>query len=848
MNHTEVEKSLTRHFARELPQGAKRHIIFWYDAKGEFAEAVDGLSLGDVKTIKLYDNNMFAVKLYIEDTDRESNLLVYSPLPRPDDHDNWLTDILQYSQTFSTDMVSLIMLNDKIDNALRGVVEKHKDFWGSTERANRFANYALAPYSEHKIELGILSALCKLSAPNIDNAVRTLLVEMIDGNNAIYESIGKFGNIDTFWNLVNKTYGYKFPEQSLEKLAVLLLCGHLSHSLDDKMPKEWQAYVSGNPNCFVFVDNFMRNSQYWDNYNALAAFVADKLGLSGKASEWTIDEIVNCDAFEDFDRIIIKRITENINQNAGEYEYYRRTINSRKNRRYYPQFETEYAVLTHACEYLELIIRHKELPGADIAEMLNNYVKEYHKTDMAYRHFMAAYDRLVDDGDFTALYEKIENNYTNRFLDDLAMKWCALWDDETKWHLPGVTSQQGFYNRFVSGFVRDNERVVVIISDGLRYESAVELNALINREHKGTSTLREMLGVIPSTTSLGMAALLPHKEIAVTDKGAFEIGGISTEGTENRGKILSLVKKESIAVQYDDIAKLNGKQLLEKLAGMKLIYIYHNTIDARGDNAGTEHEVFEATERAFKELSSLVGKLRNSVGVINIIITADHGYIYRQTKLQEYDKTPKQDLAGIQSGRRYILAKEEPDKQGTQTFPMNYLNKNRADMYAIIPRSTNCFKLQGAGSRYVHGGTSPQEVVIPVIAFKSDKNEKRSKEAAKISLGLLNLSRKITSVITNLNFHQAEPVDDKHLPLRVAVYFEDEAGNRISNENIIIADSTDKQAERRVYKEKFTLKNMAYNKGASYYLVMKDEEEMVNQEIERIPFAIDLVFGGTIQF
>jgi hypothetical protein len=40
MNHTEVEKSLSQQFSRELPQGSKRHIVFWYDTDGEFTEAV----------------------------------------------------------------------------------------------------------------------------------------------------------------------------------------------------------------------------------------------------------------------------------------------------------------------------------------------------------------------------------------------------------------------------------------------------------------------------------------------------------------------------------------------------------------------------------------------------------------------------------------------------------------------------------------------------------------------------------------------------------------------------------------------------------------------------------------
>ena len=124
----------------------------------------------------------------------------------------------------------------------------------------------------------------------------------------------------------------------------------------------------------------------------------------------------------------------------------------------------------------------------------------------------------------------------------------------------------------------------------------------------------------------------------------------------------------------------------------------------------------------------------------------------------------------------------------------------------------------------------------------------REAETDMFMAGLISLSRKVTSTITHLKFHQNEPVDDKHLPIRITAYFADESGNKVSNENIIIADSTDKLPERRVYKEKFTLKNMVYDKGAKYFLILKDEGETVNQELERIPFVIDLVFGGSIQF
>lgn len=835
MNLTEVKKMLQERFTRRLPQGSKRHVVFWYDDEGVFAEAVDALGLENVKTIRVDDNSQFAAKLYIEDMDTKSNLLVYSSQPRPDNRDNWLADTIYYSQTFSTDEASLIMLALGIEPALRSVVERYKMFFRSMDRERKFVGYGIAPYIEATIDIGVLSALCKLPTPNLDGVTRTLLLEMARGENAVYESIGKFGDYDALWRHMRKAYGYEVEENCLGELATLLLCSHFSHSIGDAMPQGWKGYVSGNPNCFVFVDNLLRNSRDWDDYNLLAAYVAKKLGLADVADRWSIDEIADCDTFEDFDRSIIDRINGNIVMDAGEYGYYRKVINSRRNHRFFRQFEQEYDLLLHACEYLDLAARFKDLPGTSIGELFENYTRDYYKLDSSYRHFVAAYDKVADKEAFGALFGIIENSYTNWFLSELSIKWYALWDDEAAWRLPNVVAQQGFYEKHVRGDVSKNERVVVIISDGLRYESAMELTTRLNQEQRGESKLGAMFGVLPSVTSLGMAVLLPHKQIDVGDKGDFTIGGISTEGTENRSKILQQKKKEAVATRYEDVMNLNRQQMSEKFAGIKLIYIYHNAIDARGDNATTENEVFAATDKAFDDLSALVRRLRNDISAINIIITSDHGYIYRRTPLQEHDKTPKQDLAGIKGGRRYILAKENMEKQGTLNFPLDYLTKGDNGVFAIVPRATNCFKVQGAGSRYVHGGATLQEVTIPIIRFTSDKNLKRSLGAKKVSLGLTNLSRKVTSAITHLSFFQSEPVDDKHLPIRITTYFADEVGNRISNENMIIADSRDSQPEKRVYKEKFTLKAMTYEREMNYYLVMKDGDV----EIERIPFTID---------
>ena len=86
------------------------------------------------------------------------------------------------------------------------------------------------------------------------------------------------------------------------------------------------------------------------------------------------------------------------------------------------------------------------------------------------------------------------------------------------------------------------------------------------------------------------------------------------------------------------------------------------------------------------------------------------------------------------------------------------------------------------------------------------------------------------------------------MPQRVKAFFEDADGNRISDESTIIADSSDREPAKRAYKEKFTLRNTKYDKTQTYYLVLQEDEDMVGHEIMRVPYTIDLVFGGGIQF
>lgn len=851
MNLAEIKKILEENLNKESSDGRLRNIIFWYDEECEFVEDISELQLENTKIVHLDENNSFYIKHLLEKEDTESNYLIYSPNPKPMARENWLLDIEKYSQEFSTDKATVIMRDLGVkDETLRSVFKKYIRFFGNKERYKKFASYNMGEFTEEKVNVAILSTLCKLPVADFELVVKTILMEAAKGENKYIEEIIKFGDIDAFWNLVEKKYGYHLEEKSLEQLAIMFLITNLSYNLEAKMPSTWEKFISPKKaDAIVFANHFMSHSVDHEMFDVLANQTERKLNLKDYLSNWNIEDYILCDTFKAFDEEIITWLITNLVGNIGEFEKYRKIINRRRTTHWFNKLNNEYESIYYAMEILRLEQElQKTIKGSSAYEIMENYTKNYYLFDYFYRKFYLSYDKVDNKDMFSKLVEVIENTYTHWYLEELSTKWSNMIEDELidDIRINGLVKQQEFYNQYIYPHMRNEERVFVIISDALRYEAAKEFTDILNKERRGKAELSFMQGVVPSYTKLGMATLLPHKKIEINDKAEVIVDGINSMGTENRQKILSKYSTDVVAISYNDMKDMKRPEYKENFDRKKLVYIYHNVIDAIGDKAATERDVFEAVEKTFEDLNTLIKNLVNNVSATNIYITADHGFIYRRSSLQEYDKISKADVKAIDEGRRFILAEEKKDEQGILTLPMNYLLGEDTKLNVIIPKGVTRFKVQGAGANYVHGGAALQEIVIPVVKFKNIRKDEF--KSSKVEVKLTNISRKITNRITYLEFFQTEKVEDKKIPMTLKLYFEDEEGNRISNENIIIADSRSSKPEDRTFREKFTLKDQPYDKGQKYYLVMEDDEESVEKIYDRVAFMIDLAIVNDFGF
>ena len=145
--------------------------------------------------------------------------------------------------------------------------------------------------------------------------------------------------------------------------------------------------------------------------------------------------------------------------------------------------------------------------------------------------------------------------------------------------------------------------------------------------------------MLPSYTQLGMAALLPNKELMLADNdtGTVLVDGQSSQGTANRIKILSqAIPKRATAVKADGVMALNKEDCRALVRDHDVIYIYHNRIDATGDKRESEERVFEAVEETLQELIRLIKKLTGA-NANNLLVTSDHGFIYQNRAIEESD-------------------------------------------------------------------------------------------------------------------------------------------------------------------------------------------------------------------
>lgn len=827
--------------------------IFWFDDKGEYEDEVSEIQLDNAKLHILDEMNWFYSKWLLNESDTQSKYLIYAPFPKPNDAKNPLADMCHYSKMYYTDRISQMSQELGIDGRFKEHLSQYSNFWKNKNRIEKFKELGIDHFNVETIDIGLISVLTDTKTPNLEEITRKLL---LSDNEAYIKTLEDNNLLEKYWGLCEKYFGYQSDDPNINELSACMLLTYASVALKDTMPDILKSYVLKKKNdIVVFVRNLMDNVLYRDAYDELSEKVDKNLKVVSRIREEMkkdtakskdlsvqLQDIVSCDAFQALDEIIIDWMLDQLNDeildaqidgmNLAQIAEQRTT----KACHFGNVYKNEYQAIKYAYQMMKAVSVLEVT--SDIKKIVADYQEQNYLIDSYYRWFYSAYDCIEDTECFLKVRERIENMYAFTYLQKVTPRWNQELTDNMM-EDTGLKCQEDFYRNYMKAY-EGKKRVIVIISDAFRYECAKELMQRLELDEKCTPKLECMISGLPSVTSVGMASLLPHERLQVDEKLNVTVDGQNCGDLVSRDKILKAQNENNIALSFDEVASANKEKIRELLQKKNIVYIYHNQVDARGDKPASENEVFTACSEAIQEIHKLIKKLTSYISAAKFFVTADHGFLYKRDKLHEFDKVSYDRKVCAYSNKRFLLTTQQVTEPGMKSRMMTYMDQ----LYVTTPIGADIFKVVGGGQNYVHGGSSLQEMLIPVIELTTNT---KSVAYDYVDVILTSVNRKVTNLITYFDFIQTEKVTDTMKARSLVAYFTTEDGEKISFDVPIIANSQEDAPEKRTFHEKFTLKSREYKYGDKYYLVLADANDEKNI-LQQYEFMIDIAFVDDFGF
>lgn len=768
----------------------QHRLVFWYDEKGEMTGLFNSLKIAEVEKVVI-ENNEFTLKHQLLIERPTQHFLLYQAKAKPIDNENWLLDLLLSNYEFHTEASSLYLQDLDLPQEFKSLVQQHEVFFANEKRINDLKGLLEPEDRESKIRLKMLSIICS-TEPEWEKVLYALFAEAFKNKHDKYKAIEKFGLGAFLWETIEKKYNYKSSTPTIKDCLLQLVQDNFERSISTGKP-------TLNKEAYLFVNRWKENTKARKVYNDWSQQLEKDLGIEVSIQNLNAEQLLDADTYAVIDKKIIIGIREQIVNNTSSSYTLQEWVEKRRVKFFFADFSQIYEALSNAASLLDEI-RKVNLTIQSPKDGFEKYEKQWFKIDKLYRKYIYASDQAEHQNILKDLTREIEKAYGNTYLLKLGNNWQAAIDGMSNWNLEKTINQKQFYQQWVVPYTKKENRVFVIISDALRYESAAELRELILQEDRYTATLNAVLGSLPSYTQLGMASLLPHTALTFEEQNDIVYAdGISTQGTPNRTKVLQKTYPGSIAIGAEDFLKMKSNtEGREFIKPYNVIYIYSNHIDKKGDDKTSESEVFEATEMEFDYLLRILKHINNMNGY-NMIITADHGYLYQHNRLDESDFTDFTPAGTLyKTSRRFVLGQHLAPSASVQKWEAGTLGFSD-DTEAQIPKSINRIRISGAGSRFVHGGASLQEIVVPVLEI----NKARKSDIEQVEIDIISGTSNITSNTFAVSFYQKQPVADKIQPRQVKAGFYTGAGQLISDVITLLFNSTESDAMAREKRQSF---------------------------------------------
>lgn len=805
-------------------------LVFWYDAEKSLGEEFEALTLPDVEKLVI-DNNEFGIKVRVLHEQPTQKFLLYHRGARPEDEANWLLDLLLVNTEFCTDEASLVLSDLGLDRQrFQPFVQRTMGFFRKATRRGGGSKAVSALNSlkkvldaktetEQSMAMKMMAVCTGLAADSrIDHILMELFsesmeVELHDATDEKWKLLRDCGLEEEFWAQMRRVYGYASDNPSLFDFAISMFKDTCSAELgigDDKTVLFSTARS--------FLRDWRDNQRYAMVFEHVSQKCASVLQIPLKTSDLSLRDFGSFDVFADIDERVLQLLAKHIEANSMSRSDIQRIISTRRNTHWYNQFQDIYEALDAASAFLSEIPLVKFEPSSADDAILK-YSQTWYRLDRTYREFIHYAKKSVDSGEAVLhpLVSLVNGKYANQVVLPMNNAFQKHLEELPQWKF-STKMQTDFYRHNLTSGETGKRKVFVIVSDALRYEVATELLERIRETNRYTVSISPMVAALPSYTKLGMAALLPHKaemdaskSIAFADKlPEVLVDSRPTASLEDRKAIIAeaLGTAGGTAIRAEELLSYNKEQVLELQRHNRVVYVFHNEIDATGDALKSEAQVFEAASRTVETLLAIIKKLAGPNHVKNYFITSDHGFLYQDIPVDDSDfqSCPQSEEAAEFKSRRFLMGRNLPDTNDLMTFDCRRLCLG-GDVKVQIPRSVNRLHLSGSGSRYTHGGASLQEIVVPLLQVQF----KPVDDTEQVMVELLHEGANcITTGQLVVRFFQTKPVIGKVLgrTLRIGIYTKD-GKTLLSNQQVLTFVSESQQADDRLTQATLILNHQA---------------------------------------
>ena len=434
-------------------------------------------------------------------------------------------------------------------------------------------------------------------------------------------------------------------------------------------------------------------------------------------------------------------------------------------------------------------------------EYVMKYESDYSSIDQYYRLTNETYFGIDPTCELFDAVQKVkrglDQNYS-KLCNQINIEWTRCLKETGGIDEVHLLRQYNFYDERIKPI---QKKVAVIVSDALRYEVAQELIGELAK-FKHIASLKPAIAMLPSETKYCKPSLLPHRELKLYGKGEEQDMAVDNhilDTTQKRSEYLQGYRDGAVCVPFETVAEYNQEKNRE-IFKHPLVYIFHDVIDKTGHD-GNAKQIVNSCREAINDLKNMIPKIHASYNVTEVYITSDHGFLFNDIIFADKDKHKIEEDC-LERSTRYYLTKSKDEVSGVVKFPLSEVSGmvNVEDVMVAVPMGTNRFAAPSGGYMFTHGGAALQELIIPVLTSRQERDDNKQ------PVGVMILDRQLSMQASRLRFKmlqtEAVSMDMKERQIRVALYHNDVPVTPVKD---IILDKTDPSLDNRKIQVDLTL-------------------------------------------